>query len=240
MSLYYALKALDVSAVHYSRHFNATTGREITSYAQGGGPVPLLKPLFQDSQPAPPVDLAAVRKLDLRFFGEHTDALLDTPAQVCPRGLLFALQPYACEAATHPCRLLTHASQEIFFDLLATFPRARVVLTLRDPLAWAESRRRRHPTDRAPVLPLFGVEAPMGALSAEQAATALALWHKVVAASVPPERLLVLDVFSMPSAELWRRLCAFLQKPLPRDEAGELPPFPSLGYGDDMQLGSTD
>ena len=66
MSLYYALKALDVSAVHYSRHFNATTGREITSYAQGGGPVPLLKPLFQDSQPAPPVDLAAVRKLDLR------------------------------------------------------------------------------------------------------------------------------------------------------------------------------
>ena len=145
-----------------------------------------------------------------------------------------------CEAATHPCRLLTHASQEIFFDLLATFPRARVVLTLRDPLAWAESRRRRHPTDRAPVLPLFGVEAPMGALSAEQAATALALWHKVVAASVPPERLLVLDVFSMPSAELWRRLCAFLQKPLPRDEAGELPPFPSLGCGDDVQLGSTD
>ena len=96
MSLYYALKALDVSAVHYSRHFNATTGREITSYAQGGGPVPLLKPLFLDSQPAPPVDLAAVRKLDLRFLGEHTDALLDTPAQVCPRGLLFALQPHAC------------------------------------------------------------------------------------------------------------------------------------------------
>lgn len=143
-------------------------------------------------------------------------------------------------AGCNPCmQAATHASQEIFFDLLATFPRARVVLTLRDPLAWAESRRRRHPTDRAPVLPLFGVEAPMGALSAEQAATALALWHKVVAASVPPERLLVLDVFSTPSAELWRRLCAFVQKPLPRDEAGELPPFPNLGYGDDMQLEST-
>ena len=104
MSLYYALKALDVSTVHYSRHFNATTGRESTSYPQGGGPVPLLKPIFQDSQPAPPVDLAAVRKLDLRFLGEHTDALLDTPAQVCSRGLLFALQPYVCEAATHACR----------------------------------------------------------------------------------------------------------------------------------------
>ena len=142
-------------------------------------------------------------------------------------------------AGCNPCmQAASHVSQEIFFDLLATFPRARVVLTLRDPLAWAESRRRRHPTDRAPVLPLFGVEAPMGALSAEQAATALALWHKVVAASVPPERLLVLDVFSTPSAELWRRLCAFVQKPLPRDEAGELPPFPNLGYGDDMQLES--
>ena len=105
MSLYYALKALDVSTVHYSRHFNATTGRESTSYSQGGGPVPLLKPLFQDSHPAPPVDLAAVRKLDLRFLGEHTDALLDTPAQVCSRGLLVGLQPYVCEAATHPRRL---------------------------------------------------------------------------------------------------------------------------------------
>ena len=209
MSLYYALKMLDVSTVHYSRQFNASTGRESTSYAHGGGPVPLLKPLFRDSQPAPPVDLAAVRQLDLRFLGERTEALLDTPAQ------------------------------EIFFDLLATFPRARVVLTLRDPVAWAESRRQRHPTDRAPVLPLFGVEAPMGALSTEQAATALALWHKVVAASVPPERLLVLDVFRTPSTELWRRLCAFMQKPLPSDEAGQLPLFPHLGYGDDMRPEST-
>ena len=69
------------------------------------------------------------------------------------------------------------------------------MLTLRDPAGWAASRRRRHPTDRAPLLPLFGIDAPMGALSAAQGATALALWHKVVAASVPPDRLLVLDVW---------------------------------------------
>ena len=208
MSLYYALKLLNISVVHYTRQFNASTGRESTSYALGGGPVPLLKPLFRDSQPAPPVDLAAVRALDLRFLG-CTDALLDTP------------------------------TQEIFFHLLATFPNARVVLTLRDPVAWAKSRRRRHPTDRAPVLPLFGVEVPMGALSAEQAATALAMWHKIVAASVAPERLLVLDILGTPSDVLWRRLCAFLGRPLPRDVDGSLPPFPNLGYGDDMQLDSS-
>ena len=74
----------------------------------------------------------------------------------------------------------------------------------------------------------------MGALSAEQAATALALWYKVVAASVPPERLLVLDIFGTPSDELWRSLCAFVGKPLPRDSAGAPPPFPSLGYGEDV------
>ena len=114
------------------------------------------------------------------------------------------------------------------------------MLTLRDPAGWAASRRRRHPTDRAPLLPLFGIDAPMGALSAAQGATALALWHKVVAASVPPDRLLVLDVFSMESDELWRRLCAFVGKPLPPcDEQGALPPFPKMGYGDDMALGST-
>ena len=207
MSLYYALKALDVSVVHYTRQYNASSGVESTSYELGGGPVPLLKPLFADTQPAPPVDLKAARSADLRFLAA-TDALLDTPAQ------------------------------EIFFDLLATFPNARVVLTLRDPTAWAASRRQRHPTDRSPVLSLFDIEAPIGALSVEQGATALALWHKVVAGSVPVERLLLLDVFSMASDELWRRLCAFLGRPLPPRDAttGELPPFPKMGYGDDVRL----
>lgn len=207
MSLYYALKALRVSVVHYTRQYNASSGVESTSYEHGGGPVTLLKPLFADTQPAPPVDLKAARTADLRFLGA-TEALLDTPAQ------------------------------EIFFDLLATFPNARVVLTLRDPTAWAASRRQRHPTDRSPVLSLFDVEAPIGALSVEQGATALALWHKVVVGSVPAERLLLLDVFSMASDELWRRLCAFLGRPLPPRDAhtGELPPFPKMGYGDDMRL----
>jgi hypothetical protein len=210
MSLYYALMALGVSAVHYSRQFNATAGSEVTSYADGGGPVPLLRPIFSYGQwepgkAPPPVDLGALRSLDLRFLSA-TDALLDTPAM------------------------------EVFFDALATFPEARVVITAREPRVWAESRRVRHPTDRAPLFPLLGFDVPMGALSADQSAMSLALWHRAVAASVPPERLLVLDVFSMDDDELWRKLSAFVGRSLPpRDPAtGLLPKFPHMRYGEDV------
>lgn len=210
MSLYYALVMLGVSAVHYSRQFNATSGSEITSYADGGGPVPLLRPMFAyhgwaPGQAPPPVNVGALRELDLRFLSA-TDALLDTPAM------------------------------EVFFDALATFPEARVVITARDPSAWANSRRERHPTDLAPIFPLFGIQAPMGALTAEQSAMAFALWHRAVAASVPAERLLVLDIFAMSDEELWQKLCAFVGKPLPARDAksGLLPPFPHQRYGEDM------
>ena len=67
------------------------------------------------------------------------------------------------------------------------------------------------------MLPQLGFDVPMGAIAAEQAAAAFALWHKAVAGSVAPERLLVLDVFGTPSDELWRQLCAFLGRPPPRD-----------------------
>jgi hypothetical protein len=206
MSLYRALVLLGVSAVHYSREFDAASGVERDTYARipPGGPVPLLRPLFTDAHPAPPVNLTAGRTVDLRFL-EATDALLDTPAM------------------------------EVLYNVLATFPRARVVVTARDPLEWAASRRARHPTDRAPLFPLLGFDAPMSALSVEQSAMALALWHRAVAASVPPSRLLLLDVFTMRDEELWERLCAFLQRPLPRDASGLLLPFPHEHYGDDVR-----
>ena len=60
--------------------------------------------------------------------------------------------------------------------------------------------------------------------------------HKLVLASVPAERLLLLDLFNMSSETLWYRLCAFVRKPLPRDASGLLPPFPKMGYEDDMRL----
>ena len=203
MSLYYALVALGVSAVHYSRQYNATDGSETTSYAAGGGPVPLLQPLFRATGTSPPVDLAAARHADLRFL-DATEALLDTP------------------------------SMEIFFEALATFPKARVVITARDPSQWAASRRARHPTDRAPLFDRLGFDAPMHALSEDQAGMALALWHRAAIASVPPERLLVLDIFSMDDEQLWTRLCNFIGRPLPRDANGVLPPFPHQRYGEDV------
>ena len=61
------------------------------------------------------------------------------------------------------------------------------------------------------------------------------MWHKAGVGSVAPERLLVLDVFTTPSDELWRQLCAFVGKPLPREPGGERPPFPHLEYAADMR-----
>ena len=68
MSLYFALKALGVTTVHYSRAFNATSGEETTSYREGGGPVELLRPLFKSSHPAPPVDREAAHRTDLTYL----------------------------------------------------------------------------------------------------------------------------------------------------------------------------
>ena len=136
-------------------------------------------------------------------FLEATDALLDTP------------------------------SMELFFELLAAFPNAKVVLTAREPTAWARKRRARHPYDRAPLFHHMGLVTEMMRLSEAQAASALALWHRVVLASVPPERLLALDLFAMADEELWTKLCRFVERPLPpRGADGRLPPFPHHRYGD--------
>ena len=100
-------------------------------------------------------------------FLEGTEALLDTPAM------------------------------EVFFEALVTFPSAKIILTSREPRQWAVTRRARHPTDRAPLFHNLGIDAPVGALSEDQAAMAFALWQRTVIGSVPAERLLVLDLFSM-------------------------------------------
>mmetsp|Transcript_40286 Transcript_40286/g.127405 ORF Transcript_40286/g.127405 Transcript_40286/m.127405 type:complete len:309 (-) Transcript_40286:238-1164(-) len=206
MSLYFALKALGVTTVHYSRAFNATSGEETTSYREGGGPVELLRPLFKSSHPAPPVDREAAHRTDLTYLSA-TDALIDTP------------------------------TVDLFFELLAAFPNARVLLTARDPATWAASRRKRHPFDQAPLFPLLGFDAPVGALTEEQAAAAFALWHRVVLGSLPRERVLLLDLFGESSEQLWRRLSAFVGRPLPAaGEDGALPPFPHMQYGDDVEL----
>ena len=234
MSLYFALKMLGISTVHYTRHYNATARAEYTTYGESppGAPVPLIRPLFGVMPPTggpPPLDLPAARHADLRFLNA-TDALIDTP------------------------------SMELFFELLATFPNARVVLTAREPRAWAASRRRRHPSDAAPLFAQLGFAVPVGAVTEDQArrapdpprlrarphaarraqaAAAFALWQRVVGGSVPPNRLLILDLFAPreSDAELWQALADFVGAPPPAaGPDGSLPPFPHMRYGEDMRL----
>ena len=210
MSLYYALMTLGVSTVHYSRQFNASSGTESTSYGQ--------------DPPGGPVDF-----LQPLFRKEHPAPPVDLSLARSTDLRFFS----ATEA------LLDTPGMELLFDLLATFPNARVLISSRDPLTWARSRRSRHPGDRVPMFELLGFDVAMAQLSEEQAATAFVLWHKAVTASVPRERLLVVDLFQMRSEELWDRLAEFVGKPSPRAPDGSVPPFPHLHYGEDMLMRRT-
>jgi hypothetical protein len=135
----------------------------------------------------------------------------------------------------------------------ATFPEAKVVLTVRDPHAWFVSFRvlvtRRAATDHQEELPeqlaaamegmrrltpvldvlgrsLFGPDWHFGMDMVDEEA-AVAAFHRHVAAvteSLPAHRLLVFDV-----RQGWRPLCAFLGV-APPDE-----PFPHLNDSQSMQ-----
>lgn len=106
MSLFYALKRLNVTTVHYTRLYNASDGSDETTYGapSSGAPLPLLAPLFAAEGRPPPVKFGInlEQSIDLTFL-RATEALLDTPAM------------------------------ELLFPLLAAFPNARVILTSRDP-----------------------------------------------------------------------------------------------------------
>jgi Sulfotransferase domain len=136
-------------------------------------------------------------------------------------------------------------SSHFWRDLVAAYPQAKVVLTVRDPLTWYPSLRElmlRGPGTAtgtaeapmatanqaigrlAPVLSMigqayFGPDWRFGADLAED--VALAAYHRheaAVRAGVPADRLLVFDV-----RQGWEPLCAFLGAPVPVDE-----PFPRL------------
>ncbi|MFZ1989557.1 MAG: sulfotransferase family protein [Alphaproteobacteria bacterium] len=135
------------------------------------------------------------------------------------------------------------------FDKLASYyPRAKVVLTTRDPQAWLKSlqsamfnpdffaRMARSPISQM-LEPMFryhmrqlgapmpeGVTAlaappPPGALLAEREAH-----HADVMRKIPADRLLVFDV-----KEGWEPLCKFLGKPMPRT------PFPRVNSSAEFQ-----
>ncbi|MEZ4451932.1 MAG: sulfotransferase [Nannocystaceae bacterium] len=121
-------------------------------------------------------------------------------------------------------------------ELMAVYPDAKVVLTIRDPERWYESVHEtiyrlstESPWWLARIVPLLGVVTGMARRLVwvrtfggrfEDRAHALAVWRAHIAevkATVPPERLLVYEV-----SEGWGPLCEFLGVPVP-DE-----PFPRL------------
>ncbi len=122
-------------------------------------------------------------------------------------------------------------------ELLAAFPQARVVLSVRDPAAWHRSviDTIRRPTTMFPLrlfmpwLPGVGPATRMATEliwtrtfggQPEDAARAIATYEAHVAAvtrDVPPGQLLVFDV-----REGWAPLCAFLDVPVPAE------PFPHV------------
>lgn len=118
-------------------------------------------------------------------------------------------------------------------ELAATFPAARIVLTVRSGTAWYSSFRETIvdktaalvPPQASPLRPLYELTQEVvlngvfgGRAADEEHARAIFDAHnRAVEGSVPPERLLVYDV-----AAGWAPLCAFLDRPIPAE------PFPHL------------
>ena len=102
--------------------------------------------------------------------------------------------------------------------ILATFPRAVVILTERDPFSWVESRRKHKRDVPSPMAAIYGSIRSSETLSLRQNSTTAALpaaiayhiYNTYVRCIVPPERLLVLNVFKMCSRDMWAALTSFL------------------------------
>lgn len=117
-------------------------------------------------------------------------------------------------------------SCHFYRDLARIYPRAKIILTLRDPEAWFRSTQatifrterlgeiERHPMGaflKKAILPTFD-----GRVHDHDHALAVYERHNAeVRRTIPPQRLLVYDV-----AEGWEPLCRFLGVPIPAD------PFP--------------
>ncbi len=128
-------------------------------------------------------------------------------------------------------------------ELMAVFPDARVVLTLRDPTAWAKSLRALHQhfltlTSRPEMQTGPGriwrdtmealVWSKLGDVSDDGALTATFTRHtEDVRRNVPASRLLEFDV-----RQGWAPLCAFLNVPIPAT------PFPHLNERSELLGGA--
>ena len=123
-------------------------------------------------------------------------------------------------------------------ELADYYPKAKVLLSIRDPLAWFESMsattlgviRKRMQTSDAGQPKNLGTELVVKAAfggEIDDAEHAIAMFNehtKEVVAAIDPDRLLIFDV-----REGWEPLCQFLDKPVP-DAA-----FPRVNSRDDFE-----
>lgn len=89
MSLFYALKRLNVTTVHYTRLYNASDGSDETTYGapSSGAPLPLLAPLFAAEGRPPPVKFGInlEQSIDLTFLrGARVGGGAKPNRVVCP------------------------------------------------------------------------------------------------------------------------------------------------------------
>lgn len=124
----------------------------------------------------------------------------------------------------------------VWRELLAAFPEAKVVHSVRPEDSWWKSYsrtigrlRRIHGTIDLPPhvhAMLDAIAQLVGMTTLAERDVAIAAYRKrteEVRAAVPPDRLIIYDV-----AEGWQPLCAFLGVPVPET------PFPRLNSGDDF------
>ena len=113
----------------------------------------------------------------------------------------------------------------VFFwrELTATHPKAKVILTVRDPERWYNSIQATIFSlrmDQLPAGPRFAATRTFNDRVTDRAhcQAVFAQHNQAVQETIAPERLLVFDV-----KEGWEPLCAFLGVPVPEDE-----PFPRV------------
>jgi hypothetical protein len=150
------------------------------------------------------------------------------------------------------CSTFTHQVPIYLPWLLKAFPRAKIILTIRNPMQWAKSRYVNHEFSPAPLHGLYhgvGYEPKKFANvtvkqhqtassvrtdgdadtptdgQVHQIATAFAVYNTFVACAVrAPQTLLLLDIFTGCSEELWSKIVAFLG--LDNVDVSKLPSFP--------------
>eukprot|EP01104_Vermistella_antarctica_P020682 TRINITY_DN8965_c0_g1_i1.p1 TRINITY_DN8965_c0_g1~~TRINITY_DN8965_c0_g1_i1.p1 ORF type:complete len:324 (-),score=61.42 TRINITY_DN8965_c0_g1_i1:329-1300(-) len=101
---------------------------------------------------------------------------------------------------------------ELFWDLFNMFPKAKVILTVRDVDSWAKKRAKQHPRQHSfmPLLEPFG-QLFLDTFTPQQRAFQLLLLHNTILCIVPRDRLLVVDFFNDSEDEIMKQVADFLK-----------------------------